>query len=122
MYYAFIIVSAADQAEANQIATEVYPGGEDNRYTFMIELSASGQLPATHYCALATDDETTAAAIDAQAALRLPSYTVYRWDTLDPILAMTNRSTAAPHIGEQWDFTLCLEDAGLKRVEYPIGA
>lgn len=105
-----IIVPASSLAVAEEMAAVV--AGRQQEETFVVPLSASGLLPATHYaCCTRATDEWLIRMRDVLPSV--PGAIYYRMDE-GGILAACTPGT---NIGLPWSFAQSVADCGLMQVE-----
>ena len=114
-----LIVAAEEQEAANTFAFLVGDGGQAEMATFSVELSPTGQSPATHYgCSTLTTEAMRTQMLAVLGLGLLPSARFYRTDAESGVLQATNSATAT--VGQAWDWAASLTDVGLAVVQ-PAG-
>jgi hypothetical protein len=106
-----IFVPSASKTAAEEMSSVV--AGHPQENTFAVELSATGDGPATHYgcCTWATDEYLAR----MQAALPgVAGAAFYRMDSSGICVASSSPSA----IGSAWSWAQSLGDAGLRCVSY----
>lgn len=107
-----IIVPTSSLAVAEEMAAVV--AGRQQEETFVVPLSASGILPATHYaCCTRATDEWLIRMRDVLPSV--PGAMFYRMDA-DGVLSA---STSNQNIGSPWSFAQSVADCGLAQIETP---
>lgn len=111
-----LMVAATEREAANTFAFLVGDGGQAELATFSVELSATGQSPATHYgCSTLTTEPMREQMLAILGLGLLSSARFYRTDAETGILQATNSATAT--IGQAWDWSASLADTGLATIE-----
>lgn len=107
-----IIVPASSLPVAEEMTAAV--AGAQQDATFVVALSASGVLPATHYaCFTRSTDEWLIRMRDVLPSV--PGAIFYRMDANGVLSA----STSNQNIGSPWSFAQSVADCGLAQVETP---
>lgn len=110
-YRHIVVVSAAEQAAANQLAAQIDP--DDGSNTFGVPLSPNGLEPATHFgCSTASEAVMAQAMFDAQPVLL--SVRWWRLKAASGELIDTNTAQGLP--GQVWTWQDTLAAIGLTTI------